>query len=279
MKSILITGASGFIGPHLLRRLAPEDPVTCAALSNLEPLFESHRFTHVYHLAAAGVRAESERAQPCVSCNTLGTFELARMAVRFGVERFVFVGSGFEYRPQATPTDESAPLQASNLYGASKAAGWMLLDYLRREEGLPLVTVRPFAVYGPGEHPSKLIPYVLARARERKPIRLGGGEQIRDYLHVDDVIDALIAAGNRPEAVGRVYNLGGGAANALSVRVIVHRILDLVEAPVSLCEFGAALRPRTDPAYLVANPARAAAELQWRARVTLDAGLRDLALA
>ncbi|MGI8992648.1 MAG: NAD-dependent epimerase/dehydratase family protein, partial [Bryobacteraceae bacterium] len=239
----------------------------------------AHRFTHVYHLAAAGVRARNEHSQPCVGCNTLGTFELARLAVRFGAERFVHAGSGFEYRPQSTPIDESAPLQAANLYGASKAAGWMLLDYLRREEGLPLVTVRPFAVYGPGEHSSKLIPYVVSRARERKTIQLSGGEQIRDYLHVDDVVDALIAAGDRTESIGRVYNLGGGPANAMSVREIVRRILDLVEAPLSLCEFGTAARPRTDPAYLVANPARAEAELDWRARITLDAGLKSLVAA
>lgn len=273
MSGVLITGASGFVGSNLRNRLAAAQPVVTARLEGLEQLFEEHRFTHVYHLAAAGVRAGEDGFEQTVECNTLRTYQLARLALRYGVKRFVYVGSGFEYRAQPRPIKESAALSASNLYGASKVAGWILLDYLCREEGLPLVTLRPFAIYGPGEHASKLIPYVSSSALRRQPMQLTGGEQVRDYIYIDDALDGLIAAGECEGCIGRVYNLGAGPENAKPVRAIVEQILTLAGAPLSLCEFGKAERTRRDPAYLVADPSRAGAELGWHAKVALQDGL------
>ena len=273
MSAVLITGASGFIGSNLRDRLAAAEPVAAPRFAGLERLFEEHRFTHVYHLAAAAVRADEDHSDEAVECNTLRTFQLARLALRYGVKRFIYVGSGFEYREQPRPIDEFAPLSASNLYGASKIAGWMLLDYLCREEGLPLVTLRPFAIYGPGEHASKLIPYVSSSALRRRRMQLTGGDQVRDYIYVEDAIDGLIAAGRCDGCIGRVYNLGAGPENAKPVRAIVEQILHLAGAPLSLCEFGKAERTRRDPAYLVADASRAGAELGWRPKVDLQDGL------
>lgn len=297
----LVTGASGFIGSHLSRRLASGgEPVIGTAAANftgaraarlrdmppnfiLAPLdlrdaasiamlFDAWRFNIVFHVAAEGVRAQDANARAMTEVNTLGSFELARIALNYGVERFIYCGSAFEYKAQDNPLDERAALESANLYGASKAAGWLLMDYLRRIEELPLTTVRPFTVFGPSESPSKLIPYVIGRALRGERIDLTGGTQVRDYVYVSDVVDALVLAVEA--APGGVFNVGSGPAGARPVRTVVETLLGLMGRPLSLCRFGEAERSRIDPPYLVSDPSKAARDLGWQPRISLVEGLK-----
>jgi nucleoside-diphosphate-sugar epimerase len=291
MNPVLVTGASGFIGTHLVGSLARQglDVVSVSRKSGfqedkrhfrvdlcdtaaIQKLFRQFSFSSVVHLAAAGVSAEENFAD-LVAVNTLATGAFARVALANKVQRFIYVGSGFEYRPQARPMDESTPLGAPNLYGASKAAGWMMLDTLFRLEGLPLVTLRPFSVYGPGENPVKLVPYVISQALRSEPIRLTLGSQVRDYIFVDDVVDALLLGVTGPASPGQVYNIGAGPQEARSVRQFVEEILAAMGVPPRLCWFDRAARSRLDPPYLVSDPTRAHLDLGWRPRVRFEEGI------
>lgn len=241
--------------------------------ASVATLFDAWRFNVVFHIAAEGVRAEEGNARAMTEVNTLGSFELARIALNYRVARFVYCGSAFEYKPRDNPLDEHSDLQPGNLYGASKAAGWLLMDYLRRVEGLPLTTVRPFTVFGPSESASKLIPHVIGRALRGERIDLSSGTQVRDYVYVSDVIDALLLA--LDAAPGGIYNIGAGPAGARTVRAIVETLLDIMGIPLSLCRFGEAERSRIDPPYLVSDSSRAARDLGWQPRVPLMEGLRN----
>lgn len=242
--------------------------------ASLEPLFAEYRFSAVFHLAAQGVHDGGSTTTEMASANASGSMALGRLALRHGVDRFIHCGSGLEYEPANGPIGESAPLRASSLYGASKAAGWLLLDCLQRVEGLPLTTVRPFAVFGPGESERNLVPYVIAGALRGETLRLTAGKQIRDYVYVSDVVDALILAATSDNAVGGIFNIGSGSASeARTVRSIVETTLDLMGAPRSLCRFGEARRTRFDPDSLVADSTRAITQLGWAPRVSLEDGL------
>lgn len=298
---VLVTGASGFIGSHLARHLARSghrvvgtarpgsQPWRLRELpANLEiapldlqnpdavsRLFDRYRFRAVYHLAARGVQVEDNDPGALAAVNTVGTLLLARHALQHGVARFVYCGSGLEYRNSNYGVGESAVCASPNLYGATKAAGWLLLDCLRRTEGLALTTVRPFTVFGPDESPRKLIPYVIGGALRREPILLGDGLQVRDYLHVSDVVTALTLAAEHPDAVGQAFNIGAGAGGACRIRDLVEMILRLTGAPASLCRYGEVQHGRGASPSLVADAALAERVLGWRQQVTLEAGLRS----
>ena len=299
MKTVLVTGAAGFIGSHLVRRLASGGTRVVALYTgqhgtgrlcgipgdlrleradlrqpeSLEGLFAAYRFAEVFHLAAHGVHENDTDAAAMSETNTLGSFALGRLALRHGVRRFIHCGSALEFSLSGAPITESFPLGANTLYGASKAAGWLLLDYLHRAEGLPLVTIRPFTVFGPGESGRKLIPGVIARAARDEPVFLTSGTQVRDYIYITDAVDALLLAAGEAATPGDSFNIGCGIGGAMPVRSLVETTLRLMKVSPSLCRFGEYQRTRPDPPFLVSNPAYARSRLGWSPRVSIEEGL------
>ena len=167
---------------------------------------------------------------------------------------------------------EDAVPGPSSEYGASKAAAWMFVNQFYLRYNLPVVTLRPFTVYGPGENPGRLVSSVIQSIFKQKPLGLTAGEQARDFIFIDDVVNAFLSAANEKNAVnGETFNVSTGIET--SVKDMVLKILDLMGADVKP-SFGVIPYRSSEFWHLSGDPSKAAAKLHWQARTTLDEGLR-----
>lgn len=255
-------------------------------------LLARHRPRAVVHLAAethvdVSIRAPVQSAQT----NAMGTMTLleavrahwsALPADEARAFRFLHVSTDEVYgslSPGEAAFREDDPYRPNSPYAAAKAASDHFVRAYHRTYGLPVVLTHCSNNYGPRQFPEKLIPLVIRRALQGQPLPVyGDGQQVRDWLHVDDHCDGLMAALARGEP-GRCYNLG---ANCERLNLwTVHRI----------CETLDALRPRSEGPYadLIAHvqdrpghdrryaidSTRAREELRWTPRIPLESGLQD----
>jgi nucleoside-diphosphate-sugar epimerase len=183
--------------------------------------------------------------------------------------RFLYCGSCFEYGSGARWTEEARPAPTTE-YGAAKVGGWALVNAFAQRTGIEVVSLRPFTMYGPMEPPGRLIPSVVRQALAGRPIDLTPGDQARDFVFVEDVADAFVAAATTDSAVGRTFNICTGTA--VTVRDVVRRIL-VATGSSSEARFGALAYRSTELSILSGDPTCAEEVLDWRARVSLDEGL------
>lgn len=278
---VLLTGATGFIGSHLARRLRalgaqvhvvsrrpPEDGRLwhAADLADTEAtnrLVRSTRPDVVYHLASAvtGVR-DVKAVLPTLSGNLAGAVNLMTAVTGTGA-KVVLAGSVEE--PRAGDTVPQSP------YAAAK---WAATGYARMFHELwnvPVSVLRVAMVYGPAQpDTTKLLPYVIRSLLRYEPPLLSSGRRQVDWVYVDDVVDAFISAGETDGAAGRVLDIGSGVLT--SIRDIIMRVAGIVGSPVRP-RFGA-LSDRPLDRELMAEPELADRLLGWRATTGLDTGLR-----
>ena len=290
----LVTGASGFIGSHLLARLAREG---CAVTgldiapsrwplpggvsvvgadirdgAALRRVLLETRPQVVYHLAAQASVATSMR-DPAgdVEVNVLGTVRLARASSEAGVRRFVFFSTGGALygEPERIPVDEETPAAPISVYGASKLAAERYLRLLAGETGLELSVLRPANVYGPrqdSEGEAGVVAIFSARMLRDEPVTIfGDGSQERDYLHVDDVIDAALAAASGEPATCLIGS--GVATSTLEVFATLARLCGYGREPVFADE-----RPG-DIQRITLDASRARSRWGWAPRVGLEEGM------
>lgn len=242
----LVTGGAGFIGSHLADALiARGDEVVV-----LDNLRRGHRHfvpvgAHlvegdirdaaavasvaedcdvVFHLAAqSNVMGAMDDVDYSFSTNVGGTLNVLRAAAMAKVRRVVFASSREAYgEPGALPVEETAPLAAKNLYGASKVAAEAYCDAFRGTAGLDTMVLRFANVYGPRDT-GRVIPLWLSRAANGEDLELFGGDQVLDFLHITVAVEALLAA-TQPGVAGPV-NVGTGRGTSL--RDLAARIIDL----------------------------------------------------
>jgi len=294
-RRALVTGASGFIGARLVAHLVElgwDVTVVVRRSSSLHRIYALldqvrvveadlaavgpdeladglGRVEVVYHLAAAGVDPTDSDPAAVLTTNTVATLRTLVAAKALSAGRFVYCGSCFEYGGGSGLREDRLPAPRTE-YGVSKVAGWVLAQTFSRTHGLPLTSVRPFTVYGPAEAERRLVPYVVRQALAGEPIELTGGDQQRDFVFVDDAVDAFVRAAQCPEAVGRTFNVCTGAP--VSVREIVSTVVELTGSE-SETSYGALAYRDTDVTVLSGDPTAAESVLGWTARTPLRAGL------
>lgn len=288
MKTVLVTGATGFIGRQTLlpllereydvhaihRASAPMDvdDVTWhrADLLKSAEVVGDVQPSHLLHLAwyaEPGKYWSSEKNLDWIRA----TLDLARAFQAAGGRRFVGAGTCAEYDWSAGVCGENeTPIRPSSLYGASKHAASIALSAYFRQVEISAAWARIFFMYGPSEHPDRLVPSVIRALLVNRPAQCSSGEQRRDFSHVADIASALVAL--LDSDVEGPVNVGSGTARP--VHEIVSKIGQILER-TEWIEFGALPKKKDDPPLIVADTTRLLKVVGWRPRFDLESGLRD----
>jgi dTDP-glucose 4,6-dehydratase len=301
---LLVTGGAGFIGSCFVRMALLErwaehvinlDKLTYAGnLENLqaviahpgysfvqadicdgealEQLFGSESPDAVIHFAAEShVDRSIHSPAPVIKTNVNGTFTLLEVARRHKIARFVHVSTDEVYGSIDPPheADENYPLRASSPYSASKAGSDLLALSYHRTYELNVSVTRASNNYGPFQFPEKLIPLMISNALEDKPLPVyGDGQQVRDWLYVDDHCRAIFAVLEKG-GPGEIYNVGGNCS--LPNLEVVRRILRAANKPEALIT-RVTDRPGHDRRYALTNQ-KLTQETGWRPQMDFDKGL------
>ena len=300
---ILVTGGAGFIGSAFVRmviagtqwRVVNLDKLTYAG--NLENLTavdgnERYRFVHgdigdaklvesllneekpdaIVHFAAEShVDRSILSPEPVIDTNFRGSFTMLEGARRNGIQRFVHVSTDEVYGSLEAPAEatEEFPLNPSSPYSASKAGSDLLARSYFVTYKLPVVITRASNNYGPFQFPEKLIPLMISNAFDDRPLPVyGDGQQVRDWLYVDDHCRGILAVLEKGRD-GEIYNIGGN--RSLPNLDVVHQVLALTGAPESLIRY-VTDRPGHDRRYALSSE-KLMRETGWSPAMNFEAGL------
>jgi NAD dependent epimerase/dehydratase len=304
-RPVLVTGAGGFIGSHLvellvrvgadvrafirynsrndfgqLERLPTEVleavDVYAGDLVNPEAVANAvdGRATVLHLGALIPIPYSYRHPREFVAANIEGTLNVLEAARRSSVERIVQVSTSEVYgTAQQVPISETHRLHPQSPYAASKVASDQLALSFARSFGLDVVVARPFNTFGPRQSARAIIPTIVTQALAREQVELGATTPTRDFLFVEDTAAGLARCAEADGVAGEVFNLGTGME--ISIGDLATRILALLGRKVRVVTAEERLRPKgSEVERLVADVTRARQTLDWQPTLTLDEGLR-----
>jgi nucleoside-diphosphate-sugar epimerase len=297
VKRAIVTGATGFVGANLARRLlrdghevhllvrAGHSPwriealrgsvsvheidltdrgATGAALARIRPQW-------VFHLAAHGAYPSQTDLDEMVRTNIVGTMSLVRACLETGFEAFVHAGSSSEYGFKDHPPAESERLDPNSHYAVTKATATLFCRHTSLAHDVAISTLRLYSVYGPYEEPTRLVPTLVVRGLRGELPPLVRPDIARDYVHVNDVIEAFVLTAQGAPERGAVYNVGTGVQTSLA------RVVDVARGALGIGvepEWGTLPPRRWDTAVWVADARRIRSSLGWEPRYDFAEGFR-----
>jgi UDP-glucose 4-epimerase len=298
-ERVVVTGAGGFVGANLARRLVAEGHEVTVLLRNrneapwrlaevdlyatsfadiadaarVSAAVRAARPRWVFHLAAYGAYPSQTDWDAMVRTNVTGTANLVRACVEAGVESFVNAGSSSEYGFKDHAPREDEMIEPNSEYAATKAAATLYCAFTARARQVRMRTLRLYSVFGPWEEPSRLIPTLLVAAMQGRLPALADPRVARDFVYVDDVCDAFLAAAeDAASPVDAIFNVGTGIQSTLaSVVDTVRAMLDVDAEP----RWGSMPNRSWDSTSWVADASKIQSLLGWRPRWSLQAGLRS----
>lgn len=302
-KEILITGGAGFIGSHLAKRLLSEghsvtiiDNLATGSKKNVlsEATFikadlcnknvlnklPSKEYDAVLHLAAqSSGEVSNEQPEHDLKVNTLSTLQLLKWCKDSGIPRFVYASSMAVYGDAAhSPVSESDPCQPLSFYGISKISSEQYVQHFSHE-GLDTTCFRMFSVYGPGQSITNMkqgmVSIFLAYLLKGEPIWVkGSGDRFRDFIFIDDVVNAWCSSLDCSRTFGKIYNLATGKKTL--VRELVEKEIRIFGSEPATYPVKYEGHTPADQFGLFADISRIREDLAWKPTVSIDAGLKQM---
>jgi len=298
MKRALVTGAGGFLGANLVRRLCEKGhEVHCVLrpgplswrlkdiesrvrvhpvdLADRNGLFETVRAVRpewIFHLAAHGAYSHQMETLPMIQTNVAGTTNLVEACLETGFQTFVNTGSSSEYGFKDHAPSEEEALEPNSCYAVTKAAASYFCRYTARSRKVRIPTLRLYSAYGPWEEPRRLIPTLVLHALRGQWPPLADPTISRDFVYTEDVTDAFLKlADAKLDDPGAIFNVGTGIQTSLRDLVeCVGRLLDVRQLP----KWGGMANRNWDTSCWVASNLKIMSELGWSPKFNLNKGLQ-----
>lgn len=274
---ILVTGSRGFIGTHLIARLRSDHYDFIEWSGDVRTIGQcDERADVVLHLAAATRHDQFQTGlQQSYDVNVVGTLAVLNYCKKAGATCVYVSTSGVYQAPkEPVPLCEDAAVEPNSPYSISKYLAEKICDQQANDLSIPSVVLRLFNVYGEGQHPSFLVPYITNSLIEKKTIQLRMPNALRDFIYVGDVAESLIKASKLRDPGFKTFNIGSGHAT---------RVIDFVHHAEKA--FGAAVGIVTDQPHpgelpaIIANISRAKDQLGWEPKYDLMSGLAAMRAA
>lgn len=300
MKTVIITGATGFVGANLARRMLRDghrvhllvrpqsilwriDEISSECvlhqidLQDADPLKEAVariKPDWIFHLAANGAYSWQTDVREIINTNMIGTVNLVQSCLSSGFETFVNTGSSSEYGFKDHAPAENELIEPNSYYAIAKSSATMFCQFIARSQNVQIPTLRLYSIYGAYEEPNRLMPTIIVNGLDGKLPPLVDPNIARDYVSADDCIEAYIAAVTaKTEDPGAVYNVGSQVQVSLAEVVeVARKILNISEQP----NWGSMPNRKWDTSVWVSNSEKIKADIGWQTRDSFEDGFTKM---
>lgn len=298
-KKILITGGAGFIGANFaykfldlgynvnliekketnlwrIEKIKEKIKINYLDIRNydeLEPFIKKLNPEIILHFATYGAyQAKQQDVKKTIDTNLLGTVNLINACSKIKFKCFINTGTNSEYGIKDKPMKEDDLLEPDNLYGITKAAATMYCQYIAKKLDLPIVTMRPFAVYGYFEEKERLVPTVIKSCLTNTKLKLSSPSSVRDFIFIEDIISAyLVVIKNIQKIKGEIFNIGTGKQN--TIEEVINLVKEITHSKVKP-EYGQIKPAQYEPKNWVADISKIKNILGWQPQHSLKEGLK-----